>query len=175
MQNEIQVQNAMLNEFRDVIDRMEYLEAGFKIENEIDAKEALSMALQSRKIEKTLETSRVEITKPHLDFQRAINKLVKDLQKKLDQMENNLQHKIVDWVMKQNSNPFTRVDEIEVEDGTFFWTKKWDFRMIDEDKLTREYLIPNEAAIKEAIKNGVRNIPGIEIFDYKHAQMRIKN
>jgi len=42
----------------------------------------------------------------------------------------------------------------------------WDFRITDPSKLPREYLIPNEAAIRSVVKGlkGQTNIPGVEVF-----------
>ena len=52
--------------------------SGHVIENEESASQALSMSLQARKIRKQLDETRLSIVRPHLDFQKAINKIVKE-------------------------------------------------------------------------------------------------
>lgn len=42
-------------------------------------------------------------------------------------------------------------------------TKRWVFEVKDTAQVPREYLIVNETAIRKAIANGVREIPGVEI------------
>lgn len=40
----------------------------------------------------------------------------------------------------------------------------WTFRVVDASKLPREYLVVDAVAIREAVRAGVRQIPGVEIF-----------
>ena len=49
-----------------------------EVVNEESASQALSMSLQARKIRKQLDETRLSIVRPHLDFQKAINKIVKE-------------------------------------------------------------------------------------------------
>ena len=157
------------------IDFMENAETEISVKSEDDARHVLSMALQARKMEKTLEKSRTEIIKPHLDYQRAVNKLVKDFREKICNIEEKLQKKVNTWVQEQNENPFTRVDELKVDDGTLYVKRKWDFRITDERIIPREYLHVDVSAIEDDIKRGVRNIPGVEIFQTEELAMRTKN
>jgi hypothetical protein len=46
-----------------------------------------------------------------------------------------------------------------------FQRKFWTYEMVDKSLLPREYLKVNEAAIRDAIKMGVRDIPGVRIFE----------
>lgn len=39
----------------------------------------------------------------------------------------------------------------------------WDFKILDWEKIPREYFILDPTKVREAIKNGVRDIPGLEI------------
>ena len=48
------------------------------IVDEKSASQALSMSLQARKIRKQLDETRLEIVRPHVDFQKSINKIVKE-------------------------------------------------------------------------------------------------
>lgn len=139
------------------------------------AKHALSYCLQSRKIKNRIEESRKEIVRPHIDFQKAVMKFSKDLTEKMQAIENSLHNKIHDWIKKEKDNPFTCVDEIIVEDGTLTCKTVWDFEVEDPKSVPKEYLKVDDDAIEDAIKKGIRNIPGVKIFSYETTNLRIKN
>ena len=40
----------------------------------------------------------------------------------------------------------------------------WEFEIVDENKIPNEFKIVNEKAIRAAVKAGVRNIPGVKIY-----------
>jgi hypothetical protein len=157
---------------------LQFFEEGAKnisIESENSAKQALSMALQSRKIVQSLEKSRVEIIRPHLNYQRAVNKIITDLKLKLESMQDSLQGKIKNWALKQKDNPFLCVDELKVEDGSFYLKEEWRF-FIEDPKIVPDcYKIVNENEIEMAIQNGLRDIPGVKIFKNQTSHMRVKN
>ena len=69
-----------------------------EVVNEESASQALSMSLQARKIRKQLDETRLSIVRPHLDFQKAINKIVKEYEAKLEQIENNLKNKLDEYL-----------------------------------------------------------------------------
>jgi hypothetical protein len=50
----------------------------------------------------------------------------------------------------------------------------WDFEIVDESKIPREYLMVNEKAIRAAIKAGVRDIPGVRIFQKEELAVKTK-
>lgn len=153
-----------------------YAESGnLIVESEDDAKHALSIALQSRKILKTIEESRKKIIAPHVDFQKAINTLVKDVKDKLDYIQNNLEEKIGCWMTGNSDDPFRNVSKITVEDGSIYLTESWEFEVQDINKLPREYLTPDESMIKKSIKDGIRNIPGVLVIRKESFQMKVKN
>lgn len=149
------------------------------IENEESASQALSMSLQARKIRKQLDETRLSIIRPHLDFQKAINKIVKEYEAKLEEIENNLKNKLDEYLKKSAStnNAFfiTKSKEMFVEDGKLTKVKKWVWELEDETLVPREYLTLNEKKIDESVKQGIRNIPGIKILEKEEISMRVKN
>lgn len=159
------------------IDFIEGAAAALAVHTEDDAKQALSMALQSRKLEKALEDSRHEIVKPHFDYQKAINKLVRDFQAKLQTIEDKLKVKIDTWIGEQKENPFTCLDELKVEDGSLYTQKSWDFEILNHDQVPEEYLetTVNVAKIERHVKNGMRELKGVKIFQKEKTVMRVKN
>ena len=151
------------------------MENGFEVVCYESASQALSMAMQSRKLEQTLEKSRVEAIKPHLDYQRSINKIVKDFKDKLEAIEKRLQNKIEFWMQKNNENPFASINSISVKDGTLYLKDEWDFKIENQEIIPIIYFKIDESKINESIKNGIRKIPGIKIFKKETTIMRIKN
>jgi len=149
------------------------------IENEESASQALSMSLQARKIRKQLDETRLSIIRPHLDFQKAINKIVKEYEAKLEEIENNLKNKLDEYLKKSAStnNAFfiTKSKEMFVEDGKLTKVKKWVWELEDETLVPREYMTLNEKKIDESVKQGIRNIPGIKILEKEEISMRVKN
>lgn len=149
------------------------------IENEESASQALSMSLQARKIRKQLDETRLSIIRPHLDFQKAINKIVKEYEAKLEEIENNLKNKLDEYLKKSAStnNAFfiTKSKEMFVEDGKLTKVKRWVWELEHEALVPREYLTLDEKKIDESVKQGIRNIPGIKILEKEEISMRVKN
>ena len=62
-----------------------------------------------------------------------------------------------------------------VEDGKLTKVKKWVWELENEALIPREYLSLDSKKVDEAVKQGVRNIPGIKVFEKEEISMRIKN
>jgi hypothetical protein len=61
---------------------------------------------------------------------------------------------------------------IRTEAGTSYQRKTWTFEVEALDKVSREYLVLNESMVRAAIKNGVRTIPGLKIFETSSTVIR---
>lgn len=148
-----------------------------EVSTELDARTAVSMALKARKCKQQVDASRKEIVKPFFEYHKAINKIVKDLDGTFEQIEEALRQKLNEYNDKRKEQPFENlIDlEIKVEDGVLYTQKKWDFNIDDSRLVPPEYMIIDERKIKEAISSGVRNIPGVSIFEKKELVMKIKN
>lgn len=140
-----------------------------------DATQALSMALQARKLVTALHDSRKEIIKPQMDFQKAINKLTADYADKLKEIEENLKKKLENWIEKDDTEAFSKLESIHVEDGTMKRVDKWDFEVTDTVDIPFEYLCADTEEIAKAVKHGVREIPGVKIFLKQELAFRVKN
>ncbi len=157
------------------LDYLQIQAKDLKIVDETSAKTGLSMALQARKMEATIEERKKEITKPHLDFQRKINKIASNLKSILENIENNLQQRLAVWFINQDNEEFFSIDSLEVEDGKVWLYDEYDFTIDDLADIPTKYILPDHKEIERAIKEGVRNIPGIAIFKSKKLKMRVKN
>lgn len=70
---------------------------------------------------------------------------------------------LVPEVLTANTQSATAT--VRTESGTSFQRKTWTFSVESLEKVPREYLALNESAVRAAIKNGVRNIDGLKIFE----------
>lgn len=149
---------------------------GYEIANVEQATQALSMALQARKLVTALIDSKKEITKPQLDFQRAVNKLVADYTEKLQSIENGLKDKIEVWIDESTEQGFTSgLDSIQVPDGSLKRVTTWEYDVEDSSEIPFEYMTPDIEGITKAIKGGVRHIPGVKIYTKQEVKLRVKN
>lgn len=149
------------------------------IVDEKSASQALSMSLQARKIRKQLDETRMEIVRPHIDFQKSINKIVKEYEATLEQIEENLKAKLDEYLKHSkstNNASYMLIEkEMTVEDGKLKKVKKWSWEIEDLNLIPRDYLCLDEKKVSEAVKQGIRNILGIKIFEKEEITMRVKN
>lgn len=57
-------------------------------------------------------------------------------------------------------------------EGSVTMRTVWKFEVVDPDAVPREYLIVNERAIGAVVKAGVRQIPGVRIFEVEEVAVR---
>jgi hypothetical protein len=50
-------------------------------------------------------------------------------------------------------------------EGSASQRKDWTFKVLDPDKVPRDYMVVDEKLIRKAVKGGVREIPGVEIYE----------
>lgn len=149
----------------------------YQVVCEESAKQALSYSLKSKKLKNQIEISRKRISKPHLDFQKAVKKFSDDLIVKLEEIELKLSCKVFDWIKLSRENPFTCFEELQVEDGKLTTKKTWEFEILDEEQIPEDYLHKkiDMKKIEIDVKSGIRNIPGVNIFCSEKAVLKIKN
>jgi len=63
---------------------------------------------------------------------------------------------------------------VRSEMGAVSAKKVWDFEIEDADKIPRAFMIPNEKAIRAAVKAGVRSLPGVRIFQREGLSVRAR-
>ena len=59
------------------------------------------------------------------------------------------------------------------ESGSASLRKTWTFELVDLDKVPREFLTLSEGKVRDSIRGGVREIPGIRIFEKESTSFRI--
>lgn len=163
----------------DTINLKPFIDASsdFEIVDRESANQALSMSLQARKMRQNLDKTRADIVRPHYDFQKAVNKLAKSFEQKLQEIEHNLSGKIKQWMKDNRGDNLLDLmaQNMKVEDGSLTKKMKWIFEIEDESQIPKEFLSIDEKKIQMAIKGGIRNIPGVKIFENLEIEMRVKN
>lgn len=149
----------------------------FEIVDRDSAKQCLSMSLQARKMRQALDKTRSEITRPAYDFQKAINKFAKTFEVKLQEIEDGLATKLREYMKHspETNNIDLMNQSIKVEDGQVSKKMKWVFEIENADEVPRDFLCVDEKKIQLAIKNGIRHIKGIKIYESMEIDMRVKN
>lgn len=159
-----------LNPFIEVADK-------FEIVDRESAKQCLSMSLQARKMRQALDKTRADIVRPAYDFQKAINKFAKTFEIKLQEIEDGLANKLREYMKHspETNNIDLMNQSIKVEDGTISKKMKWVFEIENVNEVPRDFLCVDEKKIQLAIKNGIRHIKGVKIYESMEIDMRVKN
>ena len=124
---------------------------------------------------KAITEKKEELLKPLKDFQKNVYNHTAFLIEKMEYLEESLTKKIEKWIEIQNENPFDHIEKIETEDGTMIYKYDFNFEIKDINQVPFQFLKIDEKAVESAIKGGIRNIPGLSIFETKKATFRVKN
>jgi len=137
--------------------------------------------------EREIEAKRLEFTKPLNQSLKAINATFKQLKKPLIESRLVLTDKILSWkkaetaklekeearrrkIQEAHAKKGHTVEAPVVLDrpqstiGNTRTTKFWTFEVQDLGKVPTEYLEIDTVEVRQAIRNGVREIPGIRIY-----------
>ena len=153
------------------------------------AAEVLSwLATQKKKFEER----RKFFVKPLNDQVDKINDLFKGYSRPLNEARAIMDEKIIAWNRKQEAERLTEearirkeaeklskktgvaiqeiiesapVKEVQQTIGTLTIKKVWTHEVLDTVKVPREYLIVDDMLIRNAIRTGIRAIPGIRIYE----------
>jgi hypothetical protein len=149
---------------------------------------AKEMLAQASKAVRRIEALRKRWTKPILDHKRAIDS---DFGRMIDPVrsaERILREKVALYAMAEQRRlrdaaaGIDRADGLEVvpaapskvttESGTVTMRSGWDFTIIDAAQVPAEYKTVDPTKVRSAVKAGVRNIPGVDIFETRTAVVR---
>jgi len=151
---------------------------GFEVVTIDQCKQALSMAMQSRKLSKAVEKKRKEITKPHLDFQKGIKKIADAFIDELKAIEASMTEKVESFnKAREEKSKEIGVDlSLVTKDdlGTSYTQEYWEFKVEDIEKVPIEFLEVNNKAVRKVLSDGVRQIDGLKVFKVKKTRYRVK-
>lgn len=140
-----------------------------------------------KECQKEIESTRKQIVDPFNKFVKAVNAKAKEVTEQLDKAESHIKTEMLAWenFRRAEEEKKRAAQEAEKDAARLFLgdsvdlqipdvistgekingiRKIWDFEIQDFDKIPMNYLQLNEKAIREAIKNGARDIPGIKIL-----------
>ena len=159
----------------------------FVIEN-IDSVEVASNFLKVIKnMENKIENKRLEFTSPLNQSLKAINDTFRKLKEPLEQARKSLANKILFWrkeeeekirkeedrrrkiqkAHKKAGHEVKEIVELEKTKSTIGNTrarKIWTWEVIDFNKLDNHFKEVNTVAIRQAVKDGLRDTPGLKIY-----------
>ncbi len=111
-----------------------------------------------------VEQTRKFFTKPLLDLKKTYDSKFTPVTDELEKAEKALKKKMTDYRLTLPENaPAEKTTKTADAKATF--VKVWKHRVIDETKVPPEYLMVNEKKIGKVVDAGIRNIPGVEIYE----------
>ena len=133
---------------------------------------------------KEVEARRKEITQPLNKSLKATNALFKEIAAPLVDADSILREKILAFQRVQQEKAAKEQErreaiqasheerghethelaEVAPDVGESTVTKRWTYEVVDESKIPRKYLVPHPVAIRQAITDGERDIPGLKIY-----------
>jgi len=147
--------------------------------------EAYLALRQIKQAIKTIEDKRKEITKPLNASLKATNSMFKKLAQPFVEADGIVREKVMDFRQEQEEKAQKELErrekiqaahkkkgheiheiiepEAEVSKVTTV-AKRWTFEVVDVNKVPREYLVLDNVAVNKAVRNGVREIDGLDIF-----------
>ena len=134
---------------------------------------------------KTIEDKRKEITAPLNASLKAVNAMFKRLSTPFIEADRIVRNKVLDFRQAQEEKAQKKLErrqkiqaaheakghevheitqpKVEVAKTTVT-TKRWTFEIVDVNKVPREYLVLDSTTVNKAIRNGAREIDGLDIF-----------
>ena len=147
--------------------------------------QAYTALTQIKQAIKTIESKRKEITTPLNASLKATNAMFKKLSAPFVEADRIVRDKVMDFRQAQEEKAYKELERrqkiqaaheakghetheitqpiVEVAKTTVT-SKRWTFEVVDVNKVPREYLVLDNTAVNKAIRNGVREIDGLDIF-----------
>lgn len=192
-QGELQIRTE-IEKYAFRVERMVDFAHSYDVCSKLAAEEALSYAVEAKTLFKKLETLRKEITEPARKFVNRVNDTAKIFTEKLEKVEEIIKQKIDIWKHKQEEENQHKKEEAELfakamdlsviphvddsskvirgEGVTSYEKTEWKFHVEDLCKVPMHFLKIDEEQIKLALRNGVREIPGLKIYSEQKTVIR---
>jgi len=131
----VTVENSQFNAILEQTSSIQFKANDLEIKDYEDTVLAVEIRKEAKELEKTIEEKRVTMVKPMNDMVSAINQKAKEIKEPIQTVINT-----IDWKVR----------------------RKWDID--DEDKIPVIYKTVDSKKVNEAIKNGIRSIDWIKIY-----------
>lgn len=111
-----------------------------------------------------VERTRKFFTKPLLDLKRTFDERFSPTADELEKAEASLKKKMTDYRLTLPSNA-TAPTTAKTADAKATFVKVWKYRVSEPDRVPPEYMKVDEDKIAKVVKAGIRNIPGVKIWE----------
>lgn len=186
--NEVELQN-IESQISPVIEKAE----SYVVNTIADVDDASSFLKEIKDMEKIVEDKRLTFTKPLNESLKNINDTFKKMKEPLEQARDLLTKKILSWKrieaerVAAEQAAYRKIQEAEAElrrlqdkpeiieepitiapvvnkIGNMQTVKRWTYAVVDLTQVPGCYKILDAVALREAIRTGVREIPGVRIY-----------
>ena len=169
-----------------LVEKMVQVAEGFNICSKWSAEEAMSFVAQAKTLNKRIEATRKDLTEPARKFVSSINDTAKVFTEKLEMVETIIKRRVDAWKQEQRRIQQQAEDEakalavatdsvimapvhenvakIRGEGALSYEKTSWVFSVEDLSMVPREYLRLDEDKIKAMVNAGVRDVPGLKIY-----------
>lgn len=166
------------------------------IDTDDDATSNVEFAGQMRKLSKKIEATKKDITAPAREFTAKVNALATGYTEKLDEAITIISSKVGSFNREKSERQLKEMEELAIIEAaagintdyavmpikentktalaSTYQTSEWDIQIDDFSKIPVEFLMLNEALVKQAIKMGRDIIPGLKITENKITRIRTK-
>lgn len=142
---------------------------------EINTSEDLSSAkeflLQVKGVRNRIETERKDLTKPILYSKKKLDDKYKEIDEPFLKMELNVKKLMADYLNRKELEIKKEVGKdvakLAIKDEDVSFRVDYDIEVIDITKVSKEYLMVDEAKIKQKIREGQKNFAGIKLTEKK--------
>ena len=179
-----------LEDYREKVERaVQLAEEIFVIDNH-SAEEAMNFAAEAKKMKKSIEEKKLDITGPARKFVSEINAIAKSYTARLEEVYDIILHKINLWkedVKSSSVNESLYCEELDTEfeintcqdltkirasECTAYERTVWKYEVMDYRQVPIDMLEVCDSSVKLAIRNGERNIPGLRIYKETKTSLR---
>ena len=174
----IQLENirSEIETFRSDVDELLLYTKSIEVKNVNEAKHAIDSVAKSRRLIKDIDKKKKELTKKARDYTSKINNLAKDFLEPLMMVEDLIIEKFDKWKQQPNVDyismddfeleidPFVEKDYIRSELATATVRNSYRIELCDANVVPLEYMTLDEDRVLQAIKSGIREIPGVKII-----------
>jgi len=189
----------LMEKFEVKIDEMMEVSKAHRVAGKDSEVRSIEIATAAKALDKVIDKARMTAKRPYLDFNQALDGMVRPLQKSLKSIEKDERSKCVKYrnkVLAQEraaeadkpkkvelggvslniggSKPVPKAEgKVETHTaGSGSYDKVLVHELVDITKVPAKYLLLNDKAIKAAIKAGITQIPGLNIKEEMKMTLR---
>lgn len=142
------------------------------IESEIKSKMIEYRKIEAEKIRKQQEK---ELEKQRKEFQAEQDRKMKEAEMLKGKEKKEVLKEIKQEEFIPVPSAIKQESQITSDAGSVKTRKTWKFDIVDEGLVPRKYLEVNEKAIREAVRQGIREIPGVNIYEEENINVFANN